>query len=545
MLGCTVITAARALACDVLPPPVMHASRTGLRSSTMAVVCVLALGNQSCGIRTQQPALLAPTQTPAQAKERPYLKAHLKDGEVYVLDSWRMAPNGDRLEGTGSRFTVLRAPAGTGPQSIPIDSIALVETNAPGRVTSLAAGVLSGLTVVMGTITGACLANPKSCFGSCPTFYIDGAGEGRPDAEGFSESIARVLEARDVDALPMARPTGRQFALTMRNEAQETHVVRRVRLLTTLRPQGGRVLAGVDGRYHPATGFASPDRCLAPEGDCLAAVTAHDGNERRSLADAGDLATREDVDLVFPPTPGRVGLVISARQTLLTTYLFYQTMAYLGRSAGDYLATLERGGPQHAPKAMGMARALGGIDASVSDGEGPWTAIGSFDEAGPIAGDVRILPFESDGRAPIRVRLRQAKGHWRLGWVALAQVGEPVTPHVIEAATVTREGRPDPAALARLRGLDRHLVTMPGDAYRISFDLPSPGQELELFLETEGYYYEWMRTEWLSEESPLMAALALGAPEQALRLLAGPFKERESTLETAFWASRFRKRAAR
>ena len=59
---------------------------------------------------------------------------------------------------------------------------------------------------------------------------------------------------------------------------------------------------------------------------------------------------------------------------------------------------------------------LGGIDASVSVGDGPWLPIGSFNEAGPIAGDVHILPFESDARAPIRVRLRQAKGHWRLDW---------------------------------------------------------------------------------------------------------------------------------
>ncbi|MBL8138931.1 MAG: hypothetical protein JNL48_20075 [Acidobacteria bacterium] len=464
---------------------------------------------------------------------------------MYVLDAWRMAPDGSRLEGTGSHFTMLRAPAGTGPQSIPVDSIALVETNAPDRVTSLAAGVLTGLTVVMGTITGACLADPKSCFGSCPTFYIDEDSTGRPEAEGFSESIARVLEARDVDALTTARPTGRQFALTMRNEAQETHAVRRVRLLTVARPPGGRVIAGADGRYHPATGFARPDSCVAAEGDCLAAVTKHDGHERRSLADAGDLATREDVDLVFPPTRGRVGLVISARQTLLTTFLFYQTMAYLGRSGGDFLAALERGGTQDAPQVMGMARVLGGIEASVAEGDGPWTSIGSFNEAGPIAGDVRILPFESGGRAPIRVRLRQAKGHWRLGWVALAQVGEPVAPQVIEAAAVTREGRPDPVALARVRGLDGHLATMPGDAYRISFDLPRSGPELELFLETEGYYYEWMRTEWLPEENPLMAALALGSPERALRLLAGPFKEREAGLEAAFWASRFRKGGAR
>ena len=509
--------------------------------SPVILACAMTWSVQGCGIRTERPVLLPPTQPPVPTKESPYLKAHLKSGELCVFDSWRVAPDGSRIEGTGTRFTVLREPAGTGSQSIPVDSIALLETNTPERVSAVAAGVLPVLTVVMGTLTGVCVADPKACFGSCPTFYLDEAGQGRPEAEGFSESIARVLEARDVDALFTARPRGRHLALTMRNEALETHAVRRVRLLASERPRGGRVLAGVDGRYHPASRFARPERCRAPEGDCLSAVAGHDGSERVSLADAGDLATRENVDLLFPPARGRVGLVVAARQTLLTTFLFYQTMAYLGRGAGDYLAVLERGEKEEAAKAMGMARVLGGIDVAVAEGAGPWASIGSFDEVGPIAGDVRVLPFESTGREPIRVRLRQAKGHWRLGWVALAHLGDPVIPRAIEAAAVYRAGRRDPNALARLRGAEGHLVTLPGDAYRITFDLPRPGAELELFLETEGYYYEWMRKEWLPEENPPMAALALGWPEEALRRLAGPFKEREAGLEAAFWSSRFRK----
>ena len=511
----------------------------------VVLVLALALVIEGCSIRTERPLLLAPTQPPVPTKESPYLKAHLKSGELYVLDSWRVASDGSRIEGTGTRFTVLRKPAGSGSQSIPVDSIALLETNSPERVSSVALGVLGAMTVVMGALTGVCVADPKACFGSCPTFYLDESGQGRPEAEGFSESIARALEARDVDALFTARPTGRRFALTMRNEALETHAVRRVRLLASERPRGGRVLAGNDGRYYPATGFASPEWCQAPEGNCLAALTEHDGEERVSLADAGDLATREDVELLFPAARGRVGLVIAARQTLLTTFLFYQTMAYLGRGAGDYLAALERGGKEDAAKAMGMARVLGGIDVSVAEGAGPWMAIGSFDEVGPIAGDIRVLPYESSGREPIRVRLRQAKGHWRLDWLALAHLGDPVTPQVIEAAAVERAGRPDPSALARLRGAEGHLVTLPGDAYHIRFELPLPGPELELFLETEGYYYEWMRKEWLPEEDPSMAALALGRPEQALRRLAGPFKESEAGLEAAFWSSRFRKGGTR
>ncbi len=66
-----------------------------------------------------------------------------------------------------------------------------------------------------------------------------------------------------------------------------------------------------------------------------------------------------------------------------------------------------------------MARRLGGIEAEVSDAGGGWRPIGTFDEAGPIASDVQVLPFETHGPGPVRVRLRMAKGHWRLDHVAL------------------------------------------------------------------------------------------------------------------------------
>ncbi|HSD28956.1 MAG TPA: hypothetical protein VLL75_16780, partial [Vicinamibacteria bacterium] len=63
---------------------------------------------------------------------------------------------------------------------------------------------------------------------------------------------------------------------------------------------------------------------------------------------------------------------------------------------------------------------------------------------------------------------------------------------------------------------------------------------LEIFLESEGFYYEWMRSEWLAEEDPGMAALALADPAEALRRLAPAYKAEEPHLERAFWASRFR-----
>jgi hypothetical protein len=495
----------------------------------------------SCGHLVLTPQIFEPERVPRTDPKVPILKAHMKTGELYVLTAWRVSPDGSQLDGTGTRYSLARVRGTTGAVSISTDDVALFETNRSEHVGAGSTGALAVMTTVFGTLTAICLADPKSCFGSCPTFYLDAGGpNGRPVAEGFSASIARALEARDVDAIGAGPPAGGRFAITMRNEAYETHAVRRVRLLAAERPAAGRILAAPGELYYPAFALAEPISCSGAEGDCLAAVRAKDGIERFSRADAEDLAAREMVELDFAPAAGRVGLVIAARQTLLSTHLFYQTLAYFGSHAGEYLASLERGGPEAAERAMGMARALGGIDVSVSEGRGPWRAIGSFDEPGPIAGDVLVLPFDASG-GPLRVRLRQAKGHWRLDQVALARLGEPVTPRPLEPVAVERGSRPDGAALDRLRHGERHLITRPGDAYQLVFELPASPHGLELFLESEGYYYEWMREPWLAEENPEMAALVLSSPSLALRRLAGSFKEREDDLERAFWASRFRK----
>jgi hypothetical protein len=508
---------------------------TAARSLAAAVLIVSLAGCH----RVLVPELHSPAEVPAAPAELPMLKAHMKSGELYVLDSWRLAADGDRLEGTGTLYSVTRESVTEGPVTIDVAEVAVLESNRPEAVGSGGTVLLGIMTTVTGAVAAACAIDPKSCFGSCPTFYVEGGDTDRPAAEGFSASFARALEARDVDALPGAR--GRRFALTMRNEALETHAVRAVRLLTVPRPAGGRVLAGVDGRFYPAVSSAEARSCHADEGGCLAAVGARGGAERTSAADPHDLATREIVEVEFGPSEGRVGLVLTARQTLLSTHLFYQSLAYFGSRAGEYLARLERGGPALSSRATGMARALGGIDVEVSESGGDWRPIGTFDEAGPIASDVQVLPFEAGGLGPLRVRLRQAKGHWRIDQVGLASLGAPVHPRRLEPVAVDGEAGPDPRALALLRDTDRHLVTFPGDAYRIAFDLPESGAGLELFLESEGYYYEWMRKEWLAEENAEMAALVLSDPAEALRRMAGPFKRHEPGLERAFWASRFRR----
>jgi hypothetical protein len=83
------------------------------------------------------------------------------------------------------------------------------------------------------------------------------------------------------------------------------------------------------------------------------------------------------------------------------------------------------------------------------------------------------------------------------------------------------------------------LVTLPGDEYDLIYRLPPQPERYELFLESRGYYLEWMREEWLSEQSLASAAQVLFDPPGALRSLAPGFKRQEGEMERRFWNSRY------
>ena len=112
-------------------------------------------------------------------------------------------------------------------------------------------------------------------------------------------------------------------------------------------------------------------------------------------------------------------------------------------------------------------------------------------------------------------------------------------PRAAGATTVKRDGVDDADALETLLDPERHLVTYPGDEYLLVYTLPQSGADLEFFMDSKGYYYEWMRAEWLKDEDLKMAALVLTDPARVLRILAPAFKRAEPDMERLFWESRF------
>jgi hypothetical protein len=409
----------------------------------------------------------------------------MRDGRVYVLSEWVVDEQAQQVRGNGVLLGANRAPLEQGPLTVRISEVALFETNVVKQSRTVTA--LAVITGISAAVTLYCAINPKACFGSCPTFYVPDGERAVLQAEGFSDSIAPSLEARDVDALYRARPTQREFEVRMKNEALETHVVRYVRLLAAPRPDRGRVIAGQTGDLWQATDLVEPRACSGAEGDCLDAVRRLDGRERHSRSDRRDLATREWIELEFDaPGGGPAGLVIGSRETLLSTFLLYQGLAYMGSTAGEWLARLERGDARVRERAQGLRQALGGIDVLVQDARGSWIAAGELHEAGPLAADVKVVPLPPVVRGRLKVRLRLTRGQWRLDYLALARLGAPVDPVRLDPIEVRKA---DLVVVVPADG----LTTLPGDEYRFHYRLPEDPQRYELFLDTRGYYLGELR----------------------------------------------------
>ncbi len=478
-------------------------------------------------------------------QEQLFLKAHLKNGDVYILkDTWEVDTILDRVSGTGSSFDFNRKKTSEGSLSIPIDSVAIFETNKKlgktesKRITALA--ILAGVDVAVG---GFCLINPKACFGSCPTFYINEDDDFHyADAEGFSNAIAPSMEYFDIDALNNEKLNGRTFSLTMRNEALETHMIKNLKLLAFPRKNGHRVYQSPTNDFYLSKNIHHPTKAHGPEGDVTSLLKFPDAQERFSLADPQNLSSKEEIYLSFENVTEQndLGLLINFRQTLMTTYFIYSAMGYMGDEVGDIFAKLETSKETQTKLETGIIKELGKIEIYILDkSNGTWVYQDGFYETGPIAFNRQIMPLNTSTKdSSIKIKVILNKGLWRIDDIALTNIKEKVQPVEIQPNEILNKGILDLTAKDEIIADDQYLISMPGSEYKINFDLPSNNTDYELFLYSKGYYLEWMRENWIRNKDLLKLRQMLENPKKYLQQEAKSYKEYESTMEQQFWDSK-------
>ncbi|HEY9167158.1 MAG TPA: hypothetical protein VIS48_13465 [Candidatus Kryptonia bacterium] len=469
-----------------------------------------------------------------------FLKVHMMNGDVYVLENWKVNEESREVYGKGRLFDPYRALVKQDSFAIPLGDVALFESNVVSS-----SGPLMAMCIVTGVsaaLTVFCLTHPKACFGSCPTFYVWDGKRMKVQAEAFSASVTPSFEATDIDALYMAKPVNRNLEVVLTNEAMETHVIKFAHILLAPRSRGARVFVTPSGEFFESKERIAPQSAVADEGDCLQQISAADGIERCSAADSNDLAAKESIYLTFNRAPSsEAGLVIGYRQTLLTTYLFYQALAFMGNSSGYLVADLQRQNSDYVTKAKTLFwGAIGGIDVMVRGNDGAWEKAGEVSEIGPIATNFELVPLPRLTSGQVKIRLVMTKGLWRIDYVALAGLDKRVEPVTIQPLAVIRgDSTNDDVAKESLSGSGTSLVTMPGDKYSIIYRMPEDYENYEIFLQARGYYLEWVRKEWLAEEDPSMTLTMFSDPGRYLKILAPRFKKVEPFMEQSFWRSKY------
>lgn len=470
--------------------------RWPIRSPIVMLAGVLAAA--ACVYRSVEVEPLQPDQV--RSVETP-VKVHLMDGSTIVY-RFGLKMRGDTVEGRGVRFgPTLRDSASV--HDVPLDSVVAMEQVRsvldPGRTVGLT--FATALATAVG-VTAAAVA----MFGSCPTAFSDSAGVPVLEAEGFSYSIARLFEARDLDRLRARADARGRARLEIRDEALETHYINHLELLEARHAAAETALPDARGGVLAVRDLGAPlsaaDRAGRP---VLAAVAAHDGVVYETApavtaaARPGDEEDWIDLELAAPAEGDSLALVFRMRNSLLATVLFYDLMlGDRGARALDWQARdLDRIGT--AVELGRWAAAHLGLRIAAWDGR-EYRPVARVPDAGPVAWkDVGVLvPIWT--RPVVRLRLSFPADGWRIDRIAGGLGRRPELRTVPLARVVDGEGREDAPAAAALRAADReYLTTTPGQRFFAEFDVgPELAPARTFLLAWQGYYVEWIRRGWLA-----------------------------------------------
>lgn len=474
------------------------------------------------------------------------VKAHLSDGSTVVFAEGATIVR-DRVYGKGVRYgpvMQLVGPAAT----IPLDSVIGMETfrTEISGAKTVGYSLLATAATLAGGIGLACAIDPK-CFGSCPTIYADSAGTPVLEAEGFSYSIAPLLEARDIDRLRSQPDSQGIVRLQVWNEALETHYINHLALIEATHAPGELVLPDENGRpvavaryVDGVTAHDRRGRDIAPRIARADGVLFSTDEATLAAVSAGDMD--DHIDLAFPGPPGSdsVAIVLRMRNSLLNTILFYDYMlARPGARSLDWMENdLGRIGPTVALGRWYDGKL--GMRVAVQRADGGWEQVSKLSDYGPIAWrDVAsVIPVPAGGDT-MRVRISFLADQWRIDRLAVAASVRRVPVRTIDASDVEgAAGSHEAVALAAIGGADEnYLQTSPRQRFTVSFDVgrAGPAAPRTFLLVSQGYYTEWVRGSWMTGQRDTSAF----KPEDATLLHAlRSWRAEKDSMEKQFYRSR-------
>lgn len=430
------------------------------------------------------------------------VKAHMYDGSTAVFPEGVKIYEG-KVRGKGQIFNVALE-NNRFIDEVALDEVAAMEsfqTPVNAAATTAASTVGTAGWIALGSIAAFAI------FGSCPTVYSVDSGEALLEAELFSYSIAPSFQARDIDKLSLKHVRDGYLELDFRNEMLETHYIDQLEILEVTHAEDQVAYPDSRGRPIVVGTTVAPVSAVDQEGrNILPEIASADGHvwsatsHRLANVSPEDFHDSLDIEFSLPESSGEVALVLSMRNSLLNTVLLYDVML-----KEQSFAALDWMG--HDLDHLGNRAELGlwyrenmGMKISVWR-DGRFREVGRIGDQGPIAWSERAFVLDAARGESLRVRLSFVTDNWRIDQIALALDAErgKVRNIPVTTAKTLKERRPDiPEYLAQPD--ETYLITRPGESVQLGFDVGESNQARTFFLASEGYYMEWMRSQWLAEE---------------------------------------------
>lgn len=436
--------------------------------------------------------------------------------KVYLLDSTLVVyPSGfflgdDLLHGVGLRYE-LGSPAPSQVTAVRIDSVAaMTYYEIENEAGSLIASTLLGLYGTgMIPLSIHCLLCPKCCFGSCPTLYAGAGEDQRLEAELFSYSLSRYYQENDLDRLE--EPLLGDGALNIRvtNEALETHYLDEVSLVVAAHAPDVQLFPTGTGGIVSTKHLRPPDRAFNRTGkDVLRLVSIADDNAYRSGTDVFYTTKKKyrkdwiDLKTEIPSGVDSLIIVFRLKNTLLTTVLFYDVvLATQGISAIAWAERLNTDS-LYAADYHATYTTYAGLKV-YSKPNIRWRKIATIPDVGPITWKYvsAVVPVEKHERGSLSLRVEFFPDNVMIDYIGIDDSMQR-DQFILQKATLSsvhdHTGRERADAVELLADDDeRFLVTEPGDALRLRYEVESSDQKRTAFVRSNGYYLEWVRGDWL------------------------------------------------
>ncbi len=477
-------------------------------------------------------------------------KVYFSDASVAVFPDGITVKN-NMLEGGGRRYSFDgRLQKGTDIR-VTLDSVSAMtyyELYSTGG--SPFASFLLGLYgSIMTPLSVYCIACPKCCFGSCPTVYDLGVNNGIPEAELFSYSISRFFQEHDVDRLNKQVSFSDTLRLRLTNEALETHYIDQFKIFKVKHPLGTTALPTPEGDLRIIESISTPRSVKTPEGlDVTALIAYQDSLAYRTGDKFSERTAAEshldwlDLEIGFDEKVTEFNLVLRLRNSLLTTVLFYdlvlagqgvEAVSWTGRMQNDYL---------YARLFTELYRQYAGIRFYI-DVNGSWVEVAKTGDSGPIAWKDLAVPVKLPQPAStISLRMTFFPDNFIIDRINLSPALPVMTIEKEICTPVSISGNQDRPMIEVADLLDetdeKYLITEPGDFFEFCYaPETNKSKEITYFIESQGYYIEWLRGDWIHNRSTRNFSDFLNQ-ELVLNYISTIWEKERSLLESAFFDSR-------